>query len=40
MFMNYVTLINKDNLIKDKYFKYLELSECIDIYGTLLFIHF
>ena len=34
MFMNYVTLINKDNLIKDKYFKYLELSECIDIYGN------
>ena len=34
MFMNYVTLINKDNLIKDKYFKYLELSESIDIYGN------
>ena len=32
--MNYVILVNKENPIKDKYFKYLELEKCVDIFGS------
>ena len=31
--MNYLTLVNKENLIKDSYFKYLELVDYNDVLG-------
>lgn len=33
MFVNYLTLVNKENPIKDNYFKNLELVECYDVFN-------
>ena len=32
--MNYLTLVNKENLIKDNYFKYLELIDYHDVLNS------
>ena len=34
VFVNYITLVNKDNLIKDRYFKNLELVDYTDVLGN------
>ena len=34
VFVNYITLVNKENLIKDKYFKNLELVDYTDVLGN------